>query len=301
MAAIGAAAAKREETAATQSPLQMPLISLQPKSQTDAMPLLADAAARTAAAASHEEAMQLHSTPLFATICGLCLCPCTLLQSWIVVDEGQQKIVMNTGRLVAELREPGIYFYNCCQREVRSVSTRKRSLEIRGCKVADKEGNPIVVSAVLVVQVIQPRRVLLGVQDWGTYALQQGMAVLRQVVARYPYEARDGGPSLRSDTAHVNEQLAAALAQALSAVGLRVLSFRLDEIAFSPEVASLMLKRQAAKAVVEARRVIVEGAVGLTHGAVEGLRQRGLELSREQSSRLVSNLLTVLCSAEAEA
>ena len=81
----------------------------------------------------------------------------------------------------------------------------------------------------------------------------------------------------------------------------QVLSFRLDEISFSPEIASLMLKRQAAKAVVEARKVIVEGAVGLTQSALAALRTRGLKLSQEQTSRMVSNLLTVLCSSEAEA
>ena len=216
------------------------------------------------------------------------------------MKEGEQKIVLNTGQLIAEVKEPGIYFYNCCQREVRTVSTKKQCIEIKGCKVSDRDGNPIVVSAVVVLQVSEPRLVLLGVQNWMSYARQQGMTILRQIVSQYCYESRDGGPSLRSDTAHINESLAEGLARVLGPIGVKVYSFRLDEISFSAEVASLLLKRQAAQSVVEARRVIVDGAVGMAQHALETLRERGVGLSREQTSRLVSNLLTVLCSTEAE-
>lgn len=208
---------------------------------------------------------------------------------------------MNSGRLVGEVKEPGCHFYNCCNRDIRSVSTKKTCMEIKHCKVADKDGNPVVVSAVIVAQVVDPRRALLEVQDWGSFISQQALAILRQIIAMYSFESVDGSPSLRSDTAHINEMLASALEHVGRPMGVRIHSFRLDEISYSPEIASLMLKRQAAKAVVDARKVIVDGAVGLAQGAVEALRARGVRLTPHQTSRLVNNMLTVLCSEGGEA
>ena len=186
--------------------------------------------------------------------------------------------MLNSGFPVGEVTEPGCHFYNCCNREIRSVSTKKSCMEIRHCKVADKDGNPIVVSAVIVGEVVEPRKALLEVQSWNQFVSQQALTILRQIISLYSFESHDGAPSLRSDTAHINEMLAAALDQVARPIGVRILSFRLDEISYSQEIASLMLKRQAAKAIVDAR---TEGYCGGGRGAVP----RGAAGSQGQGCR----------------
>jgi len=249
---------------------------------------------------STQHQIELQPTPLVSTVCFAFVCPIAFLASWFTLNEGEHKIVLNSGFPVGEVTEPGCHFYNCCNREIRSVSTKKSCMEIRHCKVADKDGNPIIVSAVIVGEVVEPRKALLEVQSWNQFVTQQALTILRQITSMYSFESHDGAPSLRSDTAHINEKLAAALEQVSRPIGVRILSFRLDEISYSQEIASLMLKRQAAKAIVDARKVIVEGAVGLSQGALQALKDKGVALTQQQATRLVNNLLTVLCSSEGD-
>jgi len=247
-----------------------------------------------AAALSHTE---LQETPMCSKITSL-LCLPSCICSWFVLNEGEHKIVLNTGVPVMEVKEPGIYYATCFFREIRSVSTKKTCVEVRHCKVADHDGNPVIVSAVIVAEVVVPRKALMDVANWVVFVKQQSLTILRNIVSQYSFESRDGSPSLRSDTAHINERLASSLEQVARPIGVRVVSFRLDEISYSPEIASLMLKRQAAKAIVDARRVIVDGAVSLSQGAVTALREKGVKLTSVQSARLANNLLTVLCSTD---
>eukprot|EP00047_Mylnosiga_fluctuans_P003236 m.228131 g.228131 ORF g.228131 m.228131 type:complete len:266 (+) comp11699_c0_seq1:47-844(+) len=249
----------------------------------------------------HPPPMKIESTPILSLLCGpLCL-PCFITQSWFVLNEGEQKIVLNTGVLVGEAREPGCYFFNFFNREIRTVSTKKSCTEIKHCKVADRDGNPIIVSAVVVAQVVEPRRALLDVQNLGQFVEQQAMAVVRQTLSHYAFESTDGSPSIRSDTAHINDMLAEAMNAIVKPIGVRIISFRLDELSYAPEIATIMLKRQAAKAVVEARKIIVDGAVQLAQSSVEALHARGIKLTEHQKGTLMANLLTVLCATETEA
>ena len=208
--------------------------------------------------------------------------------------------MLNSGVPIGEVKEPGIHFSNWCCREIRTVSTKKKCLEVRHSKMADRDGNPVIVSAVIVAEVVVPRKALLETANWYEFVSRQSQAILRQVVAQYPFQTQDGSPSLRSDTAHINERLATALDHVSQPIGVRTVSFRLDEISYSTEIASLMLKRQAAAAIVDARKVIVEGAVELAKSAVAGLAAKGVRLTPAQSSRLVNNLLTVLCSTDSD-
>jgi hypothetical protein len=128
----------------------------------------------------------------------------------------------------------------------------------------------------------------------------QAEAVLKQVTSIFPYEAPEGKPSLQTEGAHISELLIAKLQKRVSVAGARILSFDLVDLSYAPEIASAMLVRQQAAALVDARKLIVKAAVDMTHQAVTDLELKtGKPLSDEMRERTCSNLLTVVCSSEA--
>ncbi len=207
-------------------------------------------------------------------------------------------VVMNTGHLVAEITEPGCHFYNCCNREIRSVSKKKQVLTLERCKLAEKTGNPMMISAVIVFNVVVPSKALMKVTSLHAFVHTQAQAVLRNIVSQYPFESHDGTPCLLHDSATVNRTLATALNHVIQDMGVICTSFSLDEISFAPEIASTMLQRQAAQALVDARKVIVHGAADLAASAVQALAARGINLTDQQRGKLLGSLLPVLCATD---
>jgi regulator of protease activity HflC (stomatin/prohibitin superfamily) len=201
---------------------------------------------------------------------------------------------------VAHPARAGCHFFNCCNREVRTISKKKRCLSIERCKLAERNGNPMMISAIVVFQVVVPHKALMKVASFDTYMQTQALAVLRQVVAQFPFESHDGTPCLLHDSVTVSRALATQLNQLVAEMGVHVTSFSLDEISFAPEIASSMLQRQAAQALVHARQVIVHGASELAASAVAALAARGVKLTHAQRTRLIGNLLPVLCASERE-
>lgn len=249
-------------------------------------------------AAQHSSALTFRSTPLLSQLCFACTCPCAFCQSWITLNEGEQQIVLNTGHLIAEVTEPGCHFFNCCNREIRTISKKKRCLSIEKCKLAERNGNPMMVSAIVVFQVVTPHKALMQVTSFDSYMRTQALAILRQVITQFPFESHDDTPCLLHDSAVVNRDLAAQLNHLVNEMGVHVSSFCLDELSFAPEIASSMLQRQAAQALVDARQVIVHGASELAAGAVAVLAARGVKLTPPQRTKLIGNLLPVLCASE---
>lgn len=205
-------------------------------------------------------------------------------------------IALQYGRLVAEIKEPGWTFLSCWGRELTHVSTSQVSISLPNIKVADHNGNPVVLSAVVQINVVDAKKAVLDIQNYLQYVRLQAVTVLRQVVAQYPYESDESHLSLRSNASNINDQLAHTLNQLTAIAGVDVLSFRIDEIAYATEIAPLMLRKQAAIAMMSARKLIVDSAVNIACDAVDQLEHRGTVLTLEEKGDVIVNLMTVISS-----
>jgi len=242
-----------------------------------------------------------------AIACGLCIpaCPGSVLGSILSVRQQTETLVFRFGKYESTLTEPGLYWNNCCGREVRPCSTAIQSLDLpkygsKNLVVLDSKGNPLVVSGVVVYHVADTYRATVSTQNYTTFIETQSEAVLKTVVGRFPYESTGDMPCLQRNGDVVAEALQVELQRQLQVAGIHVRSFALKEISYAPVIAAAMLKRQQAQAMVEARQTIVSGAVDMTHSAVEQLKERGVVLDEKATATLGSNLLTVICS-ESEA
>jgi len=178
-----------------------------------------------------------------------------------------------------------------------SVSQRIRNFESEKLKVNDHDGNPIEIAAVVVWKVVDTAEAVFEVDDYENYLHVQSEAAVRNLATRYPYDAHeDGQTSLRGSTADVAQDLKGEIQDRLDKAGVRVIEARISHLAYAPEIASAMLRRQQAGAIIAARQKIVEGAVGMVEMALEMLaRSTQVRLDEERSAAMVSNLLVVLC------
>jgi regulator of protease activity HflC (stomatin/prohibitin superfamily) len=231
-------------------------------------------------------------SPAVTIMCFPIVCCC----SWKQVNEREEAVVLQWGRYQKTIKEPGIRWVNCCGTEARTVSTSVRSVDVPQQKMVDGNGNPLLVSAVLVYQVENSFRAAIGVADYNQFVLQQGQAVLKQVVSQHPYEDPNGGESLRNEAKKIGSQLVETLQAKVNIAGIKIFSYEFNELSYAPEIASQMLKRQQAHALVQARSTIVQGAVETAHGAISAMEAKGFGFSKEGKERLVSSLLTVMCS-----
>eukprot|EP00043_Microstomoeca_roanoka_P000873 m.29698 g.29698 ORF g.29698 m.29698 type:complete len:290 (+) comp10542_c1_seq3:262-1131(+) len=235
------------------------------------------------------------------TICCPLTMGTTLLSSFFTVQQNQEAVILRYGRYERTIRQPGLHYSNVFGRTILPISTTMRSMDLpdehSGRRtVLDKEGNPLIVSAVVVYQYVNSFRAAVEISDPDEYLANQGEAVLKNVIANYVYETHDSSPSLRTHGDMVSAELRSRLQDRADAAGILVHHFDLKEISYAPVIAAAMLKRQQASAVIAARQAIVSGAVDIATTALESLRDRGIEMESNESTRLVSNLLTVLCS-----
>jgi len=231
-----------------------------------------------------------------SVLLGVVCCPLTLLCSCFTLDQQEEAVLMYWGRYSTTLRDPGLQFANCWGREIRKISTKKICQELPKTSVVDKNGNPLIVSAVVVYHFINTKRAVLDVQNPIAFVQTQGETTLKQIISRFPYETLDDSPCLKTEAEHIGQQLCGMLQEKVEVAGARVHSFQLKEISYAPEIASGMLKRQQAVAMLQARQTIVQGAVEIACHAVEDVRKRGIHLDANEQARLVTNILTVVCS-----
>jgi len=179
----------------------------------------------------------------------------------------------------------------------RKVSLRVRNVTSETLKVNDQRGNPIEIAANIVWRVSNTAQALFDVDDYVAFANIQIETALRETARQYAYDhAEDGAPTLRDDAEIVGERLKADLSARVEVAGIAVDEAHLMHLAYAPEIAGSMLKRQQAEAVIAARQKIVAGAVGMVEQALEQLASRGVvELDEERKAAMVSNLLVVLC------
>jgi len=177
------------------------------------------------------------------------------------------------------------------------VSLRVRNFESGKLKVNDHSGNPVEIAAVVVWKVVDSAEAVFEVEDYENFVSIQSEAALRFLASSYPYEAADDiDISLRSNGPEVTDLLKGEIQARLDKAGVEVLEARISHLAYAPEIASAMLQRQQARAVVMARQQLVEGAVGMVELALARLSEKNMvQLDEERKAAMVSNLLVVLC------
>lgn len=212
------------------------------------------------------------------------------------VSPGQARVVQLLGRYRGTIRVQGLVWLNPFTSRP-AISTRIRNHETETTKVNDADGNPIEIAAVVVWQVEDTAMAMFEVDDYTDFVAIQTETAVRHIASSYPYDShREGQLSLRDGAEEIARMLSAEIAARVAAAGVRVVESRISRLAYAPEVAQVMLQRQQAGAVVAARRLIVEGAVGMVEDALDRLAERDVvELDEERKAAMVSNLLVVLC------
>ncbi|MFJ3620284.1 SPFH domain-containing protein [Streptomyces iakyrus] len=213
-----------------------------------------------------------------------------------MVAPGEARVVQLFGRYRGTIRQDGLRWVNPFTSRTK-ISTRVRNHETAVLKVNDAYGNPIELAAVVVWRVEDTAQATFEVDDYIEFVSTQTEAAVRHIAIEYPYDAHEeDGLSLRGNAEEITEKLAVELHARVEAAGVQIIESRFTHLAYAPEIASAMLQRQQAGAVVAARRQIVDGAVGMVEAAIARITERDIvELDSERKAAMVSNLMVVLC------
>ncbi|NKI39879.1 SPFH domain-containing protein [Streptomyces sp. LD120] len=213
-----------------------------------------------------------------------------------MVAPGEARVVQLFGRYQGTIRKDGLRWVNPLTSRVK-ISTRVRNHETAVLKVNDAYGNPIELAAVVVWRVEDTAQATFEVDDFLEFVSTQTEAAVRHIAIEYPYDAHDEESlSLRGNAEEITEKLAVELHARVEAAGVQIIESRFTHLAYAPEIASAMLQRQQAGAVVAARRQIVDGAVGMVEAALARISEHDIvALDEERKAAMVSNLMVVLC------
>ena len=213
-----------------------------------------------------------------------------------MVEPNQAAVVSLFGRYVGTVKENGLRWNNPFYSK-RKVSLRVRNFESGKLKVNELDGSPIEIAAVIVWKVVDSAEAVFNVDDYESFVHIQSEAALRGMATSYPYDQHEEGQvALRSHANEISVHLKQQLDERLNTAGVDVREARISHLAYAPEIASAMLQRQQANAVIAARTRIVAGAVGMVEMALEELQKNGVvQLDEERKAAMVSNLLVVLC------
>lgn len=220
-----------------------------------------------------------------------------MLGGLTLVNPNDAAVATLFGRYLGSIKEPGFWWINPFSSR-RRISLKVRNFESGKLKVNDHVGNPIEIAAVVVWKVVETAEAVFQVDNFEHFVTIQSEAAIRNLATSYPYDAHvEGEMSLRSHTAEVATKLKAEIQERLAQAGVEVIEARISHLAYAPEIASAMLQRQQASAIVAARTRIVEGAVGMVEMALDELsKKQVIKLDEEKKAAMVSNLLVVLCS-----
>lgn len=218
---------------------------------------------------------------------------------FFMVNPNEGKVLQLFGSYVGTCRDPGLRWANPFYAK-HAISLRVRNFDGSKLKVNDAEGNPIEIGAVVVWRVVDTAEAMFMVDDYENFVSIQSEAALRNLATSYPYDQHEEGVvALRSHSGEIADELRKEIHNRLSKAGVEVIEARISHLAYAPEIASAMLRRQQATAVIAARQKVVEGAVGMVRLALEQLKAQGVvELDDERKAAMVSNLLVVLCSEQ---
>ncbi len=219
---------------------------------------------------------------------------------FILVNPNTSKVVLLFGKYVGTVKENGLYWANPLYKK-RTISLRASNFDSERLKVNDKLGNPVMISTILVWRVTNTYKAAFDVDNYENFVRVQTDAAVRKLASMYPYDnfADEGHAediTLRSSVNEVSEALEKELEERLSIAGIEVLEARIGYLAYAQEIASAMLKRQQATAIIAARHKIVQGAVDMVEMALEELNKKNIvDLDDERKAAMVSNLLVILC------
>lgn len=219
------------------------------------------------------------------------------LAGLFTVQPNDAKVLTLFGKYTGTVREQGLWWANPFYVKKR-ISLRIRNFETAKLKVNDNHSNPIEIGSIVVWKVVDTAEALFEVDDYAHFVVMQSEAAVRALAQTYPYDAhRDDEISLSTNPMDVANALQVAVRDRLEKAGIEVIEARISHLAYAPEIASAMLRRQQAAAIIAARSRIVEGAVGMVENALSLISEKGLvTLDDERKAAMVSNLLVVLCS-----
>ena len=235
-----------------------------------------------------------------------------------IVQPNQTRVLIFFGKYAGTVRGNGFFWLNPFYTK-KKVSLRVRNLETEVIKVNDEQGNPILISAVIVWKVVDTYKAVFDIEtaeevnaktgirelkpevSYQNFVKIQAESALRKIAHSYPYDIMDDEKEnvmcLRSGVDEINQELAIEVKNRLAIVGIEVIEARISNLSYAPEIAAIMLQRQQAQAIISARKKIVEGAVSMVEMAVDQLAaKKVVELNNEQKANMVSNLMVVLCS-----
>jgi hypothetical protein len=214
-----------------------------------------------------------------------------------VVNPNEARVLTLFGVYKGSIKTAGFWWVNPLTSR-RRLSLRVRNFESGKLKVNDHDGNPIEIAAVVVWRIVETFEAAFNVDDYEHFVHVQSEAAVRILATTYSYDAHDDGQlSLRSSVTEISERLRHEIQERLAKAGIDVIEARISHLAYAPEIAGAMLRRQQASAVIAARQRIVEGAVGMVEMALSEISRKGVvALDEERKATMVSNLLVVLCS-----
>ncbi|NVJ47764.1 MAG: SPFH domain-containing protein [Cytophagia bacterium] len=221
-----------------------------------------------------------------------------MLPGFFVVQPNQSRVLIFFGEYRGSVKKNGFFWVNPFFSK-KKISLRAHNFDSERVKVNDKLGNPILISVILVWQVEETYKAAFEVNDYTHFVRVQTDAAVRKLANTYAYDnfEDDSEITLRSGMEEVNHDLETELAERLAIAGIKVIEARIGYLAYAEEIASAMLQRQQATAIVAARYKIVEGAVGMVESALEELNKKQIvDLDEEKKAAMVSNLMVVLCS-----
>jgi regulator of protease activity HflC (stomatin/prohibitin superfamily) len=218
------------------------------------------------------------------------------ITSLVIVTPGQTSVIQFFGSYIGTVQRPGFWWVLPLTRR-RQVSVRVRNFETGHLKVNDADGSPVEIAAIVVWQIADTAKSTYAVENYLDFVTVQAESALRHVATTHPYDdSTETGTSLRGSTDIVATELALEVATRVSIAGVEIVEVRISHLAYAPEIAQAMLRRQQASAVVAARSRIVEGAVGMVEMALTRLEENGVvSLDDERKAAMVSNLMVVLC------
>jgi regulator of protease activity HflC (stomatin/prohibitin superfamily) len=219
---------------------------------------------------------------------------------FLIVSPNEAQVLQLFGNYVGTVNQPGFWWTNPFTMPRRKVSQRVRNFESSHLKVNDHDGNPIEIAAIVVWRVTDTAEAVFQVDNYENYVKVQTEAAVRNLATSYAYDShQEDQLSLRTSSDEITGRLRSEVQDRLAKAGIEVIEARLPHLAYAPEIAQAMLRRQQASAVVAARTRIVEGAVGMVEMALDELSKRSVVvLDEERKAAMVSNLLVVLCSEQ---
>jgi regulator of protease activity HflC (stomatin/prohibitin superfamily) len=229
---------------------------------------------------------------------GLLVLAALLAKGLLVIDPNTSKILLLFGAYRGSIRMSGLFWINPFYQRL-TLSLRARNFESEQTKVNDKMGNPVMINVILVWKVKDTFKAVFDVDKYENFIKIQTDSAVRKLAATFPYdhfEDERASITLSTDFEVVNQTLETEISERLEIAGIEVVESRISHLSYAPEIASAMLRRQQASAVVAARHKIVEGAVGMVESALSLLSSKNIiELDEDKKAAMVSNLMVVLC------